>query len=560
MKRIFKYLFIVFSLFIFIDIVKANEISHINMDIYIDANGNAHITETWDAYLTDGTEGYKAYGNLGNATISNFKVQDGDKVYETLDDWDSSDSFDEKAYKAGISETSNGVELCWGISKYGHHSYTLTYDINGFVADLDDYQMVYWTLIPDELTKYTEKVYIKIYADQKFADTLDVWGYGNYGGYAYVYDGYIEMSNDNLKDDEYMTILVKFDKGTFNTTNVISSDFDTYYQMAEKGATHYDTTFDKIFGVLVTVFNIVFWAIIIFAIVKTSSNPSNGTLKLDFGETGSKVPKDTPMFRDIPCNKDIFRAYWVATNYHLVKKKEDFLGAMILKWLKDGIVKIENETKGTVFKKEETKIIFSEATFDNDFETKLYGYMKEASKDNVLESKEFEKWCSKHYSTILKWFDNVIDYETRELVKQSKITEEEKTSLGVFKSKVYKVDPSMMEEAKQMKGLKEFFNEFDNMSDKEAIEVMLWQEYLMYAQIFGLAEKVAKQFKKLYPNVITDYDYDSIIFIHSFSYNAINSATIARSRAESYSSGGGGFSSGGGGGGSFGGGGGGGFR
>ena len=80
----------------------------------------------------------------------------------------------------------------------------------------------------------------------------------------------------------------------------------------------------------------------------------------------------------------------------------------------------------------------------------------------------------------------------------------------------------------------------------------------------GIAKKVAKEFKDLYPEVIEQSNfssYDNIIFIHTCSTSGIRSANSAKSRAESYSSGGGGFSSGGGGGGSFGGGGGGGgFR
>ena len=88
----------------------------------------------------------------------------------------------------------------------------------------------------------------------------------------------------------------------------------------------------------------------------------------------------------------------------------------------------------------------------------------------------------------------------------------------------------------------------------------------MDAQIFGIADEVAEQFKKLYPEIIADmdsigYDYGDIIFINTITRDGIRSASTAKSRAESYSSGGGGFSSGGGGGGSFGGGGGGGgFR
>ena len=128
------------------------------------------------------------------------------------------------------------------------------------------------------------------------------------------------------------------------------------------------------------------------------------------------------------------------------------------------------------------------------------------------------------------------------------------------------IDDSMMEEAEQMGGLKKFLKEFSVIKEREPIEVNLWQEYLMYAQIFGIADEVASQFKKLYPEIIQDmervgYSYNDVVFIHSISSDGIKSANSARAKAESYSSGGGGFSSGGGGGGSFGGGGGGGgFR
>ena len=236
----------------------------------------------------------------------------------------------------------------------------------------------------------------------------------------------------------------------------------------------------------------------------------------------------------------------------------------MLKWLKQGKITIEKRTVGVVFKKEDTTIIFKDENLDNELEVELYQYMKTASKDGILESKEFERWCSSNYTKILKWFDDILDYENDILLAEGKLTSKIVTNLGIFKSEVYEVDPSMYEEATKMKGLKMFFNEMKNMKDKNAIDVMLWEEYLMYAQIFGVADKVAKEFGELYPDLInseTGYNYTNIIFLNNISHSGMTSASSARSRAESYSAGGGGFSSGGGGGGSFGGGGGGGgFR
>lgn len=574
MYKILKKLILGIFIFVFPVVVKANDISKIDMDIYIDKNGTAHITETWSAYLNQGTEGYKPYYNLGNAKITNFRVSENGKTYESLSYWNTNGSLSDKAYKSGINYISDGLELCWGISSYGYHNYVLKYDINGFIATNEDSDMIYWNLIPYELSSKPDNVYIKIYADDKFDDTLDVWGYGNYGGTAYVYDGYIEMNSEGtLQSNEYMTILVKFDKGTFNTTNVISNNFDYYYDMAEEGATKYkDKESSSFLDIIIVILNVlyqaVFWGIFIFVFSKTAKNAKNkvGNKVLDFGKNGRVLSKNVPNYRDIPFNKNIFRAYWIAESYKLNKKKTDFLGAVLLKWLMENKISIRKDETGLIFKKEETIIdMTKDSVFDNELEKSLFEMMKSASKDGLLESKEFEKYCKNNYSSILSWFDKVIDYETNNLILEGKITEEETTSYKIFKSKKLVVSETLKEEGIKLKGLKNFLEEFSRIDDKEAIEVNMWEYYLIYAQILGIADKVAKQFEKLYPEIIENneygYTYGDILFIRTISYSAVSSATTSMQRARSYSSGGGGFSSGGGGGGSFGsGGGGGGFR
>ena len=366
MKRILNLLFIGFAFMLFSSNVSANNISKISMDIYIDKNGDAYITETWNAYLNEGTEGYRYYGNLGNSEILDYSVSDSKTNYTSFNSygsWDINASFNEKAYKYGIYDAGDHKELCFGISNYGSNIYTLKYKISGFVGTTEDSDIIYWELIPRDLD--VDSAYIKIYSDFSFADTLDVWGYGNYGGYAYVYDGYIEMSNEDLSSSDYMTILVKFDKGTFNTTNVIGNDFDHYYEMAEDGAEHYSekgSIIGAIIGMIFSLAYTLFWVVIVYTIIKSAKNADlkSGSSVLDFGVKGKRLPKNVELFRELPCGKDIYRAYWVANNYNLMKKKTDFLGAILLKWIKQGKIRIENKTVGMIFKKEDTTIVFNQ--------------------------------------------------------------------------------------------------------------------------------------------------------------------------------------------------------
>ena len=344
--------------------------------------------------------------------------------------------------------------------------------------------------------------------------------------------------------------------------------------MAKKGSTPYrENTMSKneslLFSFIMVFFQVSVWGIVIFVVIKSAKKSGRmvGSKELDFGQRGRVLPKDVPNMRDIPFNKDIFRAFWVAEAYKLDNKKTDFLGAILLKWMLEKKIVLRKQEVKNLFKTTEESVIVlpSNTIFDNDLERKLFEMMREASRDGVLESKEFEKWCKTNYNQILDWFDDVIDKESFKLKDEGKITSTEKTTLKVFKSYVYEVDQSMMDEGIKLKGLKNFLEEFSRIDDKEAIEVNMWEYYLIFAQILGIADKVAKQFKKLYPEIIENneygYTYNDFVFINMISYSSMSTATSSKSRAESYSSGGGGFSSGGGGGGSFGsGGGGGGFR
>ena len=193
MKKINRIIFLTFILLFFILIgnVHANTFHSVSMDIKVDNDGNANVTEIWDYTANENTENYHSFNNIGNSKFINFTVKDETREYTTLSTWNIDASFTDKAYKCGINSIPDGAELCWGISSYGRHTYTLNYTITNFVSNLTDSQMIYWGLIPSGSVK--NKVYIKIYSDFSYDNDTPVWGYGNKGGTCYVYDGYIEM-------------------------------------------------------------------------------------------------------------------------------------------------------------------------------------------------------------------------------------------------------------------------------------------------------------------------------------------------------------------------------
>ena len=528
----------------------ANSIDSISMDIYVDTNGNAKVTETWNCNVNQGTEVYHPYYNLGNSKITNLNVSDKSKNYTSLGEWNTSGTLSSKAYKSGINTLDNGVELCWGISNYGNNTYKVTYNISNFVSELTDSQMVYWTLIPYDFSNEIGNVDITIRADKYFQDTIDVWGYGNYGGLCYVSNGKIHIQSEGtLEKSEYMTLLAKFPKGTFNTTNNLNRNFEHYFKMAEEGSTKYEkpkeSVLYKIIGFIISIWP--FWLVVIMALL--TKNSINKKYGFKFGEYGKKIPRDVEYWRDIPCEGNLFKAYYIAYNYGLIKKKTDILGAIILKWLKEGVIRTENREGGTVFKREDTVILLGENSnlhFEDQRETELFHMMYVASKDGILENKEFERWCRDSYERILNWFDDILEKQRINLVNEDLIIAEEKK--GIFGIN-YTATLELKEEALKIAGLKRYLLDYTLIREREAIEVELFESYLIFAQILGIADQVAKQFKQLYPDIIEQsnyHSYDNIYYINYCASRGVSSANSARAAAESYSSGGGGFSSGGG--------------
>ena len=539
--------------------VKADHIYNIRMNIYLEKDGSANITEVWDVKADSGSEWYKQLYNLGNQELSQFSVSmDGNAM--TSKEWNVNESLSEKKGYYGINYVPEGMELCFGKGDMQRHKFTLNYKLSNFVTNTlnGDSQVIYQTLFPsvtlDSFTATISSYY-------EFPDTLDVWGFG--GQFlAYVKDGKIELNSDTYSlYNDYVVVLAKFPAGTFNTdnTNGNFASFDEILETAKDGTFEYNygnsykpSLKEKIINFISGIIGFIIPVGIIAASIVAASHSGYG-----YKDNKTIDKKNTPMFRDIPCNKDIYYANALINLNNFGYKETNIFGAIILKWLRQGKINFRNETKG-IFNKETSMIDLTlNPTFDLQIEQELFDVMYKASEDGLLESKELEKWAKKNYDKFFAIFRRLKDSKINELKSSNHIYK--RTSKEECK-KTYVMDDMIYKDSTELYGLKKFLQEFSDMKSKEAIEVKLWDEYLMFAYLFGMADKVAKQFKDLYPEIVEEMeannlDYGTFVYINNISTRTVHAASAARSAAESYSSGGGGFSSGGGGGGSFGGGG-----
>ena len=540
--------------------VKADTIKSINMVVNLSKDGTASITETWVAKADSGTEWYKAMYGLGNSKITNFKVSMDGKAL-TWKNWNVDEGLSAKAGYYGINNTSAGQELCFGKSDYKEHTFVLKYTVTNYIFNTEDAQVLYWTLMP-EIT--VDKFNFDIIGYEKFKDSLDVWGFG-YKGYAYVKDGKATWTNEDGLNKEYVVALIKFPLNTFDTSNSYSryQTFDDVISTAQEGAYEYDYTdygytykepsfFEKIINAITKFIPILIVGAGIFGTVKAVQASKHGYIN-------NKIidKKNTPMFRDIPCKKDIYYANALIKLNEFNYKETNILGAIFLKWVRTDKIRFKNETKG-LFNKETSEIDLTlNPTFDNEKEKKLFDYIYEASKDGILESKELEKWCRKNYEKFLNLFKSIESDEEQKLKEKGHIYTRTNKEECKYKNVM---DDTIYNDSKELYGLKLFLEEFSRIDTKETMEVKIWDEYLMFAYLFGIADKVAKQLKNLYPEVLeqldNNVDYNTLVFLNHLSTTSASAATsAARAAADSYSGGGGGFSMGGGGGGSFGGGG-----
>ena len=558
------------------------EIRDIDISVRLDNDGTAYITEVWDVTVADGTEWYLVQDNLGDIQIFDFQVKDEtgrQYIYER--DWDVDRSINEKAGKCGIVNKGNGsYELCWGVGRYGDHKFIVSYKMTNVVKHFSDADGFNNRFVNPGLSSDPQHIKVTIFRDDVALtdENTDIWAFGFGGTINFTDDGKIvaESSSENSYID-YVNIMVGFTSGVFNPTG--SSSFSTFEELKttafkgsdyESGNSNSEEWPDDVGSDISSFLLLMIFLISIITILIRSKGKRAYNLNPEYSLKKEDI-KSVTYSRDIPFEGSITASYHVLKKLEQLPTEGSIISAYLLRWLHQGKITIK-ETPRKVFlglfgESMQPSIVFENYHSDLEsltgVEASLFKMLFKASGgDKILQEKEFFNWSKENYKDVQDWLETASDIGKDELVTMGDIqTVEKKWFFKLFKYTCNDLSSTGRQKALNMLGFKKYLEDFTIINERKAVEVQLWDDYLVFASLFGIADKVSDEFKELCPeyffnpqdtaNVDMLDMYIMMRMINVISYAGTSGASAGLSAAQTQSSiaGSGGFSSFGGGGG-----------
>lgn len=513
----------------------------IDIEATVRDDGAIDIVERWDVTVTSGTEWYLVRNNLGEISIEDFKVNDNVQgPLRNIGKWDVDASRQRKAGKCGINRTDSGVELCWGIGEYGDHIFTASYTMTNACKSAPDADYLHIQFVSPGISPAPENVTLHIrLADRQIDSTFArVWGFGYQGVAQFCDDGSLLFESDGyFGGRSSMIALVKFDKGHIHPVCESGRTFEEVREMAFEGSSYSASEEDPLEEILGAVVGVIVSALALIGLaVGVERRKMRNIL-------GPQRKDGITWFRDPPYGGNLLAANVVATLTKEVGDKGNITSAMVLRMIQKGALTSVRNAKGKV------ELVLGDAGKAGEL-GEHYVELRDmlstaAGDDGILQENEFRRWARKHTGTLTAWGDSVVAEGRRWLAEKDLMHGDKSTEAGIA-------------EARNLLGLKKYLSEFTLVSERETPEVVLWQDYLTFATLFGIADKVAAQLKEINADIYretvggNDISVPETIYLSRFISRSIQSAVRAaeaRAAAQSASNGFGGSSSFGGGGG-----------
>ncbi len=505
-----------------------------------------------------------------------------------------------------ITSLSNEEEYKMYFATNGKAAFKITYLLKDVAVMHQDVAELYWTFIGDGFDDAINNLHIKVNLPQKDSSSdFRIWAHGDLAGEINKYDdSYCLATINQNKARNPIDIRLTFAKDLLDETSVQKQNAETalpeILKVEEKRADKANQQRKKqqIIDFIIS---------IIEAIILILNYLWYPALLITAIYVYFKYDKEYKSTFTNKYNREFIDDYNVEVIDYLMNKNitPNALSASIMNLVYKKNIRLEEISSDKKHKNYQFTLLNQDNL--NDTEKYLVDFLfNRVGKENTFTTEDLKKYASspktydKFHSNYTTWKNKVINdgkkqqfFEKKSkpislgtiflvsaflLLLIDKIFDFRIVSFGILFWAIiffgYTVSFSKRtkkgnEDYVRWKAFKNFLQDFGNFKIKELPEIILWERYLVYATIFGLAKQVSKNMNVLiseipegtyvdyYPSFVDFYIFDSI----SNSINsaiASNNTAISNAQISSSSSSGGGFGGGFSSGGGFGGGGGGG--
>ena len=181
----------------------------------------------------------------------------------------------------------------------------------------------------------------------------------------------------------------------------------------------------------------------------------------------------------------------------------------------------------------------------NVYDDALYTILKAAAgADGVLDPNELEHYCGQNYVPLSRFMESCERSGKQTLIRSSCLK-------GAVLDNDKDLTKKGQQELDEVYGLKHFLLDFSLIHERGVKEAVIWQDYMVYALMLGIADKLEAQIQELYPDQLPQLNQYRRYVRYSGYYNGVMYSAYSREklrRAPNRRSGGGRVSFGGGGG------------
>ncbi len=587
-----------FSIYVRADDSSSLYLDKLKFDVTVNEDGSMDVVETWDIDISHVNTLYKTFkmDDEKFTSIKNVKVKDITANREFT-------QIDEEMYHVtencyyGLINSKGNFEIAWGVGlddRYATRTYEISYTVVDAIGKYNDYAELYWQFIGEDFEVDADKITgtITLPSNAESEEDIKVWGHTeNLNGEIYVTDtDKIKFQLENFDAGRYVEVRVLFPTEMIESTGRAYNEdrYDDVIKEETKWANQANLRrqWEEIKDEVVATFVIfVILALCIIFIEKA----------VKYGKKLSSIKKFVPeqkldYFRDLP-EKDttpgeavyILKEPYNAFSRHFGKIFSATLLDLKLKDYIDLRVEKTDKNKDKIYLK---KLKESDSNLKSDERRILDFAYKAFGKKTEVEMKTLEQYIEKHpagVEALINGCLKAIESQLKESKMFDKKQKEEFSNYaglsgvyyvfaivtlfwafplaiillinglicGSIKKRANVLTQKGVDSKEKWKGLKKYMEDFSLLNEKEIPAIEVWEHYLVYATAFGIADKVLKQLKTIYPNID---ELDSIhtstymYFMYHSNFETSFSSSISSSISSSYSSatgGGGGFSGGG---------------